>query len=88
MRALRGFSVSARVSGPGDFGAEDVGFLSEDCFHWANGGGAARWGGSRDRNLCCLGVILLAQQKLWGFTDVTQDCLWVRTELHLPTAAC
>lgn len=27
MRALWGFSVSAQVSGPGDFGAEDVGFF-------------------------------------------------------------
>lgn len=88
MCALRGFSMGAQVSGPGDFGAEDMGFLTEGCFHWVNGGGLLAGGESQERNLCCLGVILLDQQKLWGFTDVTQDCLWVRMELDLPTAAC
>lgn len=32
-------------------------------------------------------VILLYQQKVWGFTGMTQDCLWVRMELDLPPAS-
>lgn len=33
-------------------------------------------------------VILFYQQKVWGFTGMTQDGLWVRMELDLPTASC
>lgn len=32
-------------------------------------------------------VILLYQQKVWGFTGVTQDCLWVPMKLDLSAAS-
>jgi len=41
-----------------------------------------------ERNLRWLGRwILLYQQKVWGFTGVTQDCLWAHTEFDLPAAS-
>lgn len=33
-------------------------------------------------------VILLDQQKVWGFAGVTQDGLWAHVELDLPAASC
>lgn len=33
-------------------------------------------------------VILLYQQKVWGFAGMTQDGLWVHMELDLPAASC